>query len=352
MPPAVDPARRFAATYEEARQRFCAAVRAHPGFVDGGALEVGAGLTIDWGFTGDRDGERLLVYSSGLHGIEGYVGSAAQLHLLAEAEGTPTLWLHALNPFGMKHLRRVNENNVDLNRNFLPPGEPYRADDAAYARLDPLLNPPRPPGLDLFWPTALYSLARHGLATLRNVVARGQYSFPRGIFYGGDSLQAGPGRLIELLAQQLPGKQRVMHIDLHTARGRPGEYVAFLEGSPPPEQLARGRAVFGPGLRVWAAGTKDGYDMRGGMLAELARRFARPRFDGLTVEFGTASDLAILRALRLENQLHFHGRGDAAPDHPAKLAMRRVFAPLDEGWQRRALSLTSEIGAKARAMLE
>jgi len=29
------------------------------------------------------------------------------------------LFIHVLNPFGMKHNRRFNQNNVDLNRNFL-----------------------------------------------------------------------------------------------------------------------------------------------------------------------------------------------------------------------------------------
>ena len=27
--------------------------------------------------------------------------------------------LHALNPYGFSHLRRVNEDNADLNRNFV-----------------------------------------------------------------------------------------------------------------------------------------------------------------------------------------------------------------------------------------
>ena len=27
--------------------------------------------------------------------------------------------IHALNPFGFAHLRRANEDNVDLNRNFV-----------------------------------------------------------------------------------------------------------------------------------------------------------------------------------------------------------------------------------------
>ena len=76
-------------------------------------------------------------HSSGLHGVEGYAGSAIQIGFLnillqAETQGgsstnklltttnRPTIVLiHAINPYGMKNFRRVNENNVDLNRNAI-----------------------------------------------------------------------------------------------------------------------------------------------------------------------------------------------------------------------------------------
>ena len=59
--------------------------------------------------------------------------------------------LHALNPYGFAWLRRVNEHNVDLNRNFLLPGEAYRGSPAGYAALDPLLNPKSPPARWAVW---------------------------------------------------------------------------------------------------------------------------------------------------------------------------------------------------------
>jgi hypothetical protein len=49
----------------------------------------------------------------------------------------PTIvFVHALNPFGFKHHRRVNEDNVDLNRNFLTAEEwvEVKALDPNYAR--------------------------------------------------------------------------------------------------------------------------------------------------------------------------------------------------------------------------
>ncbi|MFT7599488.1 MAG: hypothetical protein ACI8TP_002421 [Acidimicrobiales bacterium] len=62
---------------------------------------------------------------SAIHGVEGYGGSALQSQLL-EGLGSagwtsPTrlVVVHALNPVGFSWVRRVNEDNVDLNRNFI-----------------------------------------------------------------------------------------------------------------------------------------------------------------------------------------------------------------------------------------
>ena len=66
---------------------------------------------------------RLLILTSGIHGIEGYVGSAVQQMVMEEfikpelLSGTGVLFVHAMNPYGFKYSRRVTENNVDLNRN-------------------------------------------------------------------------------------------------------------------------------------------------------------------------------------------------------------------------------------------
>ena len=69
----------------------------------------------------------LLLHISGVHGVEGHAGSAIQikwLDMVARDEvtlpkGTTVVLVHVLNPYGYKHGRRYNENNVDLNRNML-----------------------------------------------------------------------------------------------------------------------------------------------------------------------------------------------------------------------------------------
>lgn len=70
---------------------------------------------------GASRGPCVLVLVSDTHGAEGFAGSACQLRALHEAAwtGLPVVLVHALNPFGFSHRRRVNEDNIDVNRNFV-----------------------------------------------------------------------------------------------------------------------------------------------------------------------------------------------------------------------------------------
>lgn len=338
----------FARSYDEARARFVETARSHPHRREVGAIEITPGHTIDWALTGGADDRDLIVYTSGLHGIEGYAGSAIQRRLLELGSAGPVLWLHALNPWGMAEFRRVNEGNVDLNRNFLADGQPYVADDAAYAQLDRLLNPERAPRRDLFLLRAAFHLARHGMGALRNAVARGQYSFPGGLFYGGSGPEKTTREVLAFLPERLREKRRVVHVDLHTARGPRGDYVAFLEKGDGTEK-ARAAPIFGERLRAWEAGSADGYDMRGGMLPELQRRVPGVRYDAITLEFGTASDLSIVQALRNENMQRFFGEG--RPRRRVASAMRSAFYPEDARWQRSVLSHATAIHDQAERLL-
>lgn len=70
-------------------------------------------LTIDVGWIGSDHPKRVLLHSSGLHGVEGFAGSAIQLELLDSLptlpDDTALVFVHALNPYGMAWLRRFNE---------------------------------------------------------------------------------------------------------------------------------------------------------------------------------------------------------------------------------------------------
>lgn len=78
----------FSSDYAAARQRFRQAasrlgwrLEAHP---IGATGPGGDELTIDVGHSSGGDPERVLVVSSGVHGVEGFFGSAVQVALLEQ----------------------------------------------------------------------------------------------------------------------------------------------------------------------------------------------------------------------------------------------------------------------------
>src|SRR3546814_17471906 len=101
------------------------------------------------------------------------------------------LFVHAVNPFGFAHMLRVNENNVDLNRNFLDFAAPLPP-NPVYAAIAQTLPPPTGLGADLVaaWDAAIASaVAAHGDWAVPNPLTCRQYQAPAGLAPGGDPPQ-------------------------------------------------------------------------------------------------------------------------------------------------------------------
>ena len=193
----MNPAVHFAASYGEARAKFLAAAQAadagvsrhvHP--TERGA--EGEELSIDLAVLGEADAPGLLLLISGTHGVEGFCGSGCQVALLRDDDfraeidrtGVRVLMLHALNPYGFSHLRRVNEDNADLNRNFVDFGKALPV-NAAYEEIHSLLLPASwPPPADSERQLGAW-VGSHGPAAYQAAVSGGQYRFADGMFYGG-----------------------------------------------------------------------------------------------------------------------------------------------------------------------
>lgn len=332
----------FSPDYFTARERFRDAARAAGARLDELPIEArgpaGQPLSIDIAQLGAPGARSVLLHTSGLHGVEAFAGAAVQLAALRERPAVPAdcalLLVHVLNPYGMAWLRRANESNVDLNRNFLRPGEHWEGAPALYWRLDPLINPPAPPAADGFrLRLALFAL-RHGLRASRQAIAEGQYEFPRGLFYGGRTLEAGPGRLLDWLRRNLGEAAYLFALDMHTGLGRRGAETVILEPgvrATPAERLAGalGRQLIDP-----AAG-QAAYRVRGGMASALPQAVPRARVDFLLQEIGTYPPITVLHALREENRCHHYGTPD--PAHPARRALLEALSPASRRWRARAV---------------
>ena len=345
--------RYFSPDYATARERFVSAVAARNGRLDSlripGAGPSGEALSIDIGWFGDPAPRRVLVHSSGLHGVEGYAGAAIQLQWLDEGlpalhAGTAIVIAHMLNPYGCAWLRRVNENNVDLNRNFRAVNAQYAEADREYAALDALLNPPSPPSRDFFYARAAWLLSHRGMAQLRQAVVGGQTVNPRGLFYAGTRLEAGPAAYQAYLATRLAQAESIVAIDVHTGLGHYGEDTLLVDAaSGNAHANERMRQAFG--TSVQADDTGFAYHALGTQQEMYARALPRARLHFATQEFGTLHPLRVLAALRAENRWHQYGGG--AIDHPAKQRLLRVFYPASTAWRDRVLRRGRVVAAQA-----
>lgn len=333
----------FSPDYLTARNRFREAALRAGASLDALMLEARGplqeDLTIDIARLGERGARRALLHSSGLHGVEAFAGSAVQIAVLANppvlSAGCELVLVHALNPFGMAWLRRTNENNVDLNRNFLRPDEHWAGAPVLYSRLDPILNPPSAPARDGFrLPLALLAL-RHGPRAVRQAIAEGQYEFPRGLFFGGKSLEPGPRRYLDWLRNNLARAERLFAVDFHTGLGDRGESTLILEpgtGAIAASELER---VLGARLIDPAAGQAV-FRIRGGMGGALPQALPGAQIDFVLQEIGTCPTLKVLQALREENRCHHYSAAEA--NHPAKRDLLEALSPASAAWRRRAVA--------------
>jgi Protein of unknown function (DUF2817) len=271
----------YSQTYQEVRllfrkaaERAGAAIREYP--VAKGRTDHE--LVIDVASLGHPEPVWSLVVSSGLHGIEGFFGSAIQTAYLRTISGPELtdsrgqlVFIHALNPFGFAMLRRFNEDNVDLNRNFLLSGEKYLGSSKQYAQLDHFLNPPYPPRSgDFYLAKALWNIIRFRYRALKQAVAEGQFEYPKGLFFGGDK----PSESTKIFQNEIIKRIRgrcIVHLDFHSGLGKSASYKLLV-----PKQrrhdLPRYSAIFGPG-NVEVIGGRKGvaYDVRAISEATLLR---------------------------------------------------------------------------------
>jgi hypothetical protein len=314
-------------------------------------------LTTDMAVLNHGGTKSTLLVSSGLHGCEGLFGSAVQLAALERwarvppPDGVRVVLVHALNPYGFSWMRRTNEDNVDLNRNFLLPGEKYEGAAPLYRDLDPLLNPPRLPARwEPFRLKAYLFIARHGLHALMQAIAEGQYEFPKGLFYGG----SGPSETMRMLQEHLPhwleGSERVMHLDLHTGLGRWGAYK-LLTDYPLGDRAARLRGHFGDAVEE-SASQQTAYRTRGSFGQWCLAMFPDKDYTYFCAEFGTYAPLQVLAGLRAENQTHHWGKPETPTTRRAREHLRELLNPASPAWRQQVLgNAMTLIGQAVQALL-
>jgi hypothetical protein len=313
---------------------------------------AGEDLAIDIAVIGSLDSGKAIISSSGVHGVEGYPGSAIQLSIMdALAKAPPfddhaVIIIHAINPYGMAWWRRFNENNVDLNRNFLRLDEEYSGVPEGYENVKDFINPKTIPKKNeySFNIRALLLILKYGFNNLKQAIAEGQYQYPTAIQYGGSKLEKGPTMLIEWLSTNLASIQKLFAIDHHTGLGPSGHDTLLL----PLELRTNDKQKFDhlqemfPGhIELLDAKSGIGYEIKGDLHQGLVNRFPNISWTYFTQEFGTFKPTKVIRASRDENrwtQWGNHIDEAGAKNHWTRYNLLRIFNPNDENWQEKIIS--------------
>lgn len=353
----------FPQSFAEAQEQFragLAAVRAHYTTAELGRfpLPYAPELAIEWITAVPPHPQSLFILTTGLHGVEGYVGAAVLQLFLAEivprldAQRVGLLLVQPLNPWGMQQRRRVNGRNVDLNRNFFLPGAPdsyAAAVNPDYSRLNALLNPQRPVQSMAQESLAFAAhLARilplAGVEGVRAATLLGQYRRPRGIYYGGLAMQPEAAWLAQTLRAQMARYSQIVLVDVHTGYG-PRTQMSLVNSTQEPETAVSLAQRFDYPLVVKTV-PGEFYAIHGDMVDFVyqlaAAEFPDRQLYATAFEFGTLGDslpagLRSLQALILENQAYWFG---TTPQTKTAVQQRfdALFDPKEEAWQTKALA--------------
>ena len=348
----------FASSYGEARSKFIAACNTaelpYTTHVNPNSGPQGEALCTDLVSAGPDGADRVLIVNSGIHGVEGFCGSAAMTAWLASggfgeaAQAVRIILIHALNPYGFAWLRRVNEDNVDLNRNFIngtdlaPHNPDYEAlhevfipqdwDDEIAANIKQTLS---------------QHAAAHGLLSMQARVCRGQYQYSDGLFYGGSRATWSHLMFKRILRGNINGARHIMLLDFHTGLGQYG--VPELICATPPDEGVK--SWFTTKLTCAQLGDAVGPKLTGTIGQGLSQVAHGSNLYSITAEFGTYDVYRVLMAIIADNWLHVRGHPQSGLGGPIKQEIRDCFYPDQDDWRELVLSGSQRILDEAAAGL-
>ncbi len=314
----------------------------------------GEALAADVAWVGPTDAARVLLTVSGTHGVEGIYGSACQrAHLRQLARdglppGQALLAVHAINPFGFAWLRRVDHENIDVNRNHVDFSRPLPANldyPQVHQMLDDLI--PTPSGLAAFEAGMRAFIARAGRAA-HFAITGGQYTHPDGIFFGGQGPCWSQQVREAICARWLSQARAVAVLDHHTGLGPRGHTELICRhpvGSP---SLALAREWFGADVTSPDAGESQSAVLDGNLRMAIQGWFPQATVVAIALEAGTLEETQVLRALVADHWLHRHGDPASPAGDLVRRQMQAAFYCDDEAWRTQVLARSLDLHRAAQ----
>ena len=329
----------FSPNYREARARFVQAAQACGAQLQSNAMPLlgadGEQLAMDVAVHGPADAAQVLMTTSAVHGIEGFCGSAIQtglLQCLSLPPGVAVVHVHAVNPHGFSYKRRVNEDNVDLNRNFINFAQPLPV-NADYAQVHDLLLPTH-------WPPSQEASAAlqtqddtWGERRMQRAITSGQYQFPQGVWFGGVSPTWSHRTFRQVLQTHLRQARQIVWIDLHTGLGPHGHGERIFACTDNGETLQRARQWWGPEITSVDTGTSQSVPLSGPIQMAIYEECPQAEYTGICLEFGTLPLAQMVLAMRADHWLALHPEAPAEQQRAIRADMLQAFNPPSSVWQ-------------------
>ena len=346
----------FSRNYAQAREKFLGITHTRGLAVESHLLNLagsaGEPLAMDVVWDGPKDATRLLLTTSGVHGVEGFCGSGVQCALmtlrpdLGELGDTAILHVHAVNPYGFSHLRRATQENVDHNRNFIDFTQPLPS-NADYQEIHSLLLPSQ-------WPPAQANeedldafRQQWGPRRMQQAISGGQHTHANGMFYGGIEPTWSNRIFRDILRCHTRTCEHLAWIDVHTGLGPHGLGERIFASDDSAEALARSHRWWGDDVSSEQTGTSTSIPLLGPIQRAVEVECPQAVYTGICLEFGTVPLEATYLALRAEHWLTARPSAEIDEAKVIKQALRDAFYPDTDVWKRQVLTQAFEAASQA-----
>ena len=306
-----------------------------------------------------KEQKNLVVLTTGVHGIEGYIGSVMldvfwqEIYPDLDRNNTGVLVIANVNPYGMKYHRRYNENNVDLNRNFILDWKNFDTTvNKDYPKVDKFLGPQKKMGNALWHEAGFYAsmvkeVVANGADSISNALLGGQYEYPEGVYYGGAGDEKSTRYVKTVFEWTLDESnyENVVHIDVHSGYGPRYNMVIFNSVYETMNE-AETKALFGYD-NVISYDSESFYATTGDTTDFYYRLKEQMGVDtalfSTCFEFGTIGDSFLDSIISMkytieENQNHWYPTTDKIMNEIVKERYQELFYPTEMEWREKTVA--------------
>ncbi|MAT52369.1 MAG: hypothetical protein CMK32_14430 [Porticoccaceae bacterium] len=306
-------------------------------------------LTTDVAWIGPAGAGKVLVLICATHGIEGYAGTGVLIDCLrllssgqlALPEDTALVSIHGLNPWGYAWDRRCDDQGIDVNRNFIDFDNP--PDNPGYEALRAVLH--SGDRSRVMEELAAYR-ERVGQTAYEIAFSGGQYTDPRGPFYGGTAASHSR-QVIEALIDLWQLDRRLLAVvDVHSGLGPYGYGEVICDHPLQSLGVSTARRWYGPACTLPLDGSSSSVP-KWGLLDYAWHRIMVRGGCFVTLEYGTLGTDNLFDVLLRDSACQSAGpiRADAARAIAAD--MRHHFCPDDPLWRESVLFRSRQVITQA-----